>query len=220
MSSLPVPQDIEGLDSETLEFHRISKKPNGEFYCALCWKNPTDGWQVLTHLQSHEHQRRMKNEQYEADPLAFVPHPHRDFTQLVDGWATCTICDERMDEKHCHSVKHMRWVNHLLQQRTAFGSIGSVPLHAPDTSPPLPQPPPPPGRSSSVSGSGGAHTPHVSCGDVVSAVSVAPGMCGFDMSRLAPLPSHLPLPVLRHDAEYPWGSRSFKGEVRNDDEWS
>jgi len=82
MLFLPVPHDIEGLDDETLASHRISKKANGEFHCALCWKNPTDKDQVLLHLKANDHRKRMRNEQYEADPLSFVPLLHREFTHL------------------------------------------------------------------------------------------------------------------------------------------
>ena len=110
-----------------------------------------------------------------------------------------------MDEKHWQSAKHMSWVDHLLQQRTVFGTVGSVPLHAPDTTPPLPQPPPPPGSPPSKCrsplsqpppppgppplrrrGSVDAQTLHFSGGDVLSAGSVAPGTTSLPPRPLPP----------------------------------
>ena len=199
MSFLPLPHFDGDLDDETLASHRISKKPNGEFRCDLCWKNPTHKDQVLAHLKSKEHQQRMSNEQYAADPLSFVPLLHREFTHLVNGWPTCTICDRRMDESHWNSERHMAWVNHYLQQRISFGSVGSVPLVVPDTSSRLSQPPPPPGSPPSKLRSPlsqppppagppphDAQTLHFSGGDVLSAGSVAPGTPSLPPRPLPP----------------------------------
>lgn len=135
---------LPALDPEELRYNEICRKSNGAFYCALCWKHPRDEWHVKNHIQSKEHVKRILNREYEADPLACVPSPHLEFTAIVDGWATCSICNKRMDEKHWNSEKHIRYLNYYLGQQNALGNVGPVSLPPLDTQLPLPQPPPPP----------------------------------------------------------------------------
>ena len=124
------------FDSEVHRLNHIGRTVTGEYYCLLCWKAPRDEWQVQAHIQSNEHRRRMLNQQFEVDPLACVPYPHLDFTEVVDGWAKCTICNKRMDESHWNSASHIKWVDYYMSQSVTLSSV--------DTPPPLPQPPPPP----------------------------------------------------------------------------
>ena len=132
------------LDPGEMKFNEISREPDGQFYCALCWKHPTDEWQVITHLQSKEHEKRILNREYEKDPLACVPSPHREFTTILGGWAICTLCNKRMDASHWNSGKHIRYLNYYLARQNVFCNVASLPLPLPDTQLPLPQPPPPP----------------------------------------------------------------------------
>jgi hypothetical protein len=132
------------LDPDEMRYNEISREPDGQFYCALCWKHPTDEWQVIKHLQSKEHEKRILNREYEKDPLACVPSPHREFTVILGGWATCRLCNKRMDESHWNSDKHIRYLNYYLGQQNVLCNVGSLPLPLPDTQLPLPQPPPPP----------------------------------------------------------------------------
>ena len=136
------------FEPDELRRNQISRKENGEFWCGLCWKSPTDEWQVQNHLQSKEHERRMRNQEYEADPLACVPQPHHKFTKNLDGWATCMLCYKRMDESHWNSRKHVNYLNKALGQRNAVCNVPPPPLSAVDIGPPLPQPPPPPEQPS------------------------------------------------------------------------
>jgi hypothetical protein len=124
------------FDSELHRLNQIGRTVTGDYYCLLCWKAPKDEWQVQSHLQSNQHRRRMFNQQSEVDPLACVPHPHLDFTEVVDGWAKCRICKKRMDESHWNSANHIKWLNYCISQSVTLSSV--------DASPPLPQPPPPP----------------------------------------------------------------------------
>ena len=135
---------IPALDPGEMTYNEISCAPDGKFYCALCWKHPTDEWQVKTHLQSKEHKKRILNREYEKDPLSGVPFEQREITTILDGWATCTLCNRRMDESHWNSEKHIRFFNYYLAQQNVLRDVASVPLSLPDIQLPLPQPPPPP----------------------------------------------------------------------------
>ena len=203
MSFLPLPPNVEGLDDMTLASHRITKEENGDYYCAMCWKKPAGLDQVLSHLKSNEHQGRVKNAKFEADPLSSVPPEHQQFTHLVNGWPVCKICDKRMEETHWKSPSHMKWVEYYVQQQTVIGSVGSVPLDVrdtrprlsqpSDTTPPLPQPPPPPGPPPSKCCSPSSKPPpppglppSTRGGDVLSAGSVAPGTTSLPSRSLPP----------------------------------
>lgn len=159
---------LPAFDPEELARNYIIRKPNGEFKCEICWKFPTDEYQVKNHLQSKEHERRMANKQYEADPCAGVPYPHREFTRNIDGWATCTICNKRMDESHWNSAKHIQYLNYALVGQSAGCNVVPLPQSPPPLplplldQPPLPQPPPPPKQ------------PSIGCGMPVGASLPAP----------------------------------------------
>jgi hypothetical protein len=118
------------LDFDTLTRNQIRQEPSGQFSCALCWKTPCDAGQLKMHLNSKEHLRRLSNLNYEKDPLAFVPSPHREVTVVLGGWPTCSICKntKRMDESHWNSAAHERNLKFHLEQQNVL----------------LPQPPPPP----------------------------------------------------------------------------
>ena len=210
MSFLPLPPNFEGLDDRTLASHQITKEEKGGYFCAMCWKHPSDLNQVLVHLKANDHQTRVKNAKFEADPLSSVPLEHQQFTHLKNGWPVCKICDKRMEETHWQSPSHKKWVEYYVQQQTALGSVGSVPLDVRDTrsrlsqpldtTPPLPQPPPPPGPPpskccfpSSKCGSSSSQPPPPSGlppstrgGDVLSAGSVAPGTTSLPSRSLSP----------------------------------
>ena len=104
-------------DDKIIHDDNIIQMPNGTFHCTLCWKNPDSMWQVNNHVRSKEHQRRLTNLKYEQDPLADVPYPHREFTEVRNGWATCKICDCAMVENHWKSRAHVKWLVHELQQQ-------------------------------------------------------------------------------------------------------
>lgn len=142
------------FDEMELQRNHIVRKPNGEFYCKKCWKTPVDEYQLQHHLQSKEHERRMAHERYELDPLADVPHPHREFTAIINGWAVCTICNKKMDESHWNSTRHIQHLNYNLAGAGRSAGCNVAPLSQPPLplplldQPPLTQPPPPPERPS------------------------------------------------------------------------
>ena len=204
MSHLPGTVQYEGKEfsPEELAFNWISKNSNGEFYCALCWKTPKDEGRVVGHLHSCEHTRRMRNKQYEVDPLSHVPHAHREFTALThDGWPTCTICNKRMDEKHWSSDRHRKWVEYYRDRR----------LTGVDMPPPLPKPPPPPSE------------PFPRCGIAGVGRDIAVG----HVDRTGETPRPMPLDyiacamsaVSQFASPPPWGSRGPRDEVLNEEEW-
>ena len=82
-------QTVPHLNDDQLAINRIIQRPNGTFHCELCSKNPECMWRVCQHVDSKDHKRRMANMQYQEDPVAYVPYPHREFTELRNGWATC-----------------------------------------------------------------------------------------------------------------------------------
>ena len=82
-------QTVTPFNDDQLAINRIIQRPNGTLHCELCRKNPECMWRVMDHVGSKEHQRRMANIKYQEDPLADVPYPHREFTELRNGWATC-----------------------------------------------------------------------------------------------------------------------------------
>ena len=96
-------QTVAPFNDDQLAINRIIQRPNGTFHCELCWKNPECMWRVRQHVGSKDHKRRMANMQYQEDPVAYVPYPHREFTELRNGWATCKICDSAMVENHWKS---------------------------------------------------------------------------------------------------------------------
>eukprot|EP00930_Biecheleria_cincta_P018361 TRINITY_DN14329_c0_g1_i1.p1 TRINITY_DN14329_c0_g1~~TRINITY_DN14329_c0_g1_i1.p1 ORF type:complete len:311 (-),score=42.12 TRINITY_DN14329_c0_g1_i1:124-1056(-) len=235
------------LDPEEMRHNLISRKPDGDFYCALCWKSPPDEWRVKEHLMSKDHLRRMSNEQYRADPLACVPSPHREFTVNLDGWATCTLCNKKMDESHWHSAKHTQYLNWALVQRSAVCNVAQLPLPLVDSPPPLPQPPPPPERpgvgcGAAAGGSviaGGKLFPAASDTDAASEAQTVrgvqdrmlaasgaprePAASQFTQLPFAPVATTSTLlqgPAPRHHQQHPWGSRGPNDEVLNDDEWN
>ena len=190
------------LDQERLAANRIDSLADGTYYCNLCWKKPASKDDLLVHLVSAEHRRRMKNKAYEDDPLQYVPYDQLVFTEVRDGWAFCVLCDQRMDGTHWTSRRHtnrMRWYASTNTFQRPLVSCSRVESFVECTAdncyaagsnqaemnlampPPLPVPPPPP-EPTAV-----AYCPHAS-------------------------QSVKPPPV--------WGSRGPHNEVLNDEEWN
>jgi|SouAtlMetagenome_1021521.scaffolds.fasta_scaffold28223_2 hypothetical protein len=198
MSHLPGTVRYEGkeLSPEELAFNLISKTSNGAFYCALCWKTPQDEGRLVAHLHGREHQRRVRNKQYEVDPLSHVPQEHLEFTALShDGWPTCTLCNKRVDEKHWSSDRHTKMVEYYKGRR----------LTGVDTPPPLPPtPPPPPSKPPDGCGIAVGH---------VDVTSATPRQMPQDNIACASSA------VSQFASQPPWGSRGPGDEVLNDEEW-
>ena len=156
-------------DDALLAENQILRMADGEFSCQLCWKNYID---IEEHLKNRKHIQRKENLAYEVNPMAFVPHPHREVTTIRAGWPECAICSKRMNEGHWTSAGHVWKLQVEIARRSRNVSSPGACL-SPSSPPPvdinvvagasaaashspelLPQPPPPPDRFVSLSGSG------------------------------------------------------------------
>ena len=91
---------------------------------------------------------------YEQDPLAHVPSPHRQFAVVSQGQAFCVLCQKVCDDKHVISKQHKTRLSdprsylyaedlHLLSPALA-AAASQVPPPPPGPPPPGPPPPGPP----------------------------------------------------------------------------
>lgn len=131
---------MDALDADVLLRNRITWVRDDILSCDLCRRSCIYAGQVQKHVQGNEHQRRLFNAQFEADPVSWIPQPHREFVDIVNGWPQCTICKKFFDSAHMNSPKHIWWLNDTLAKIRPLSPI--------NVRPPLPQPPPPPGDPS------------------------------------------------------------------------
>ena len=229
------------LSPDELQRNWIGSKPTGGFHCALCWANPLDQSQVLSHLQSRQHARKMFNVQYQADPLGCVPSPHRHFTVIQDGWPICRICNKRMEATHWNSERHRRYLKYYLGHQDAPCNVGQDSSLLSHTLSPLSQSAPLSERFDVGCGipAGGVVTVTESRSVVASSAGITSGsstLCGAHGDNMSVVGDVYvrgvvcePVPLVsvsvkesapRRDLQHPWGSRGRLGDVLNDDEWS
>ena len=105
------------LSDEELKRNNITELPNGEFYCHLCWKQPSDMGRVREHLGSHDHTRRMSIKAYCENPLAWVPVEQHRWTVIQNCAATCRLCHKAMVETHWNCAGHLNKVQWEMSQQ-------------------------------------------------------------------------------------------------------
>ena len=126
------------LSEEELQDNEITHLYDGQFYCRLCGKQPSDMDRVKEHIGSLKHTRKMRTKAYYDDPLSWVPVEQRQWTEIINREATCKLCHKEMVETHWNCALHLKNVEWEISQQQQ---------------PPLPPVPPAPRRRSSGSDS-------------------------------------------------------------------
>ena len=126
MAALTVEELLSNGASLT-EHNDIFHLSDGQFYCRLCWKFPSDMNRVIEHLGGHEHIRRMSIKAYHENPLDWVPVEQQPWTVIINCAAHCKLCNKAMVETHWNCAVHLRRVQREMsqQQQSPWASSSS-----------------------------------------------------------------------------------------------